>query len=121
MAAVEDFDTGLRPDELDALRPRPVETPWGTMALYVVGRDVRAFQAFCPHMSGPLFAGTLAGSSVTCPWHLWRYSLEDGRLLETPTDTPARGAPLVRCPTRVGARGTIVLGSPARPSNDPSA
>ncbi|HVS19290.1 MAG TPA: Rieske 2Fe-2S domain-containing protein [Planctomycetota bacterium] len=76
------FDTGLRPEDLDPERPRLFESPWGTLALYTVEREVLAAQAFCPHLQGPLFQGTLSGATITCPWHQWRYDLRTGRRLD---------------------------------------
>jgi len=113
MTTPSEHDTGLKPADLDADRPRPVETPWGTLALYVVDGVPRAFEAFCPHMEGPLFAGSIADGIVTCPWHGWRYSLADGRRVdaEGPADGPGARA-LVRAEVRVSAAGTLVLRAP---------
>ena len=117
MAASEAFDTGLFPGEIDPARPRPIETPWGTIALYRVGGRIVCGQAFCPHLQGPLFQGTLsslgARHSVTCPWHGWRFDLESGWRLDGPASDPWRRAALVRCEVRASARGTILLHRPA--------
>jgi len=111
-AADETFDTGLSPDDLDPERPRPILTPWGTLALYRVGTAVWAVQAFCPHLDGPLFEGTLSGGTITCPWHRWRYDLATGERVDALR--PAVSEPLVRCDVRVGPEGTVVLARPAR-------
>jgi nitrite reductase/ring-hydroxylating ferredoxin subunit len=106
----EAFDTGLRPEDLDPARPEPVEAPWGSFALYYVRGEWRAWQSFCPHMQAPLFGGTLTEDSVTCPWHLWRYSLLTGEFLDAPEDddTPERGC-MARAGVELGASGTLVL------------
>jgi len=110
------FDTGLRPEDLDPERPRPVESPWGTLALYLVEGEVLAAEAFCPHLQGPLFQGTLSGSTVTCPWHLWRYELRSGRRVDAacppfgPDARPIRTYRVERTPA-----GTLAL-RPARPA-----
>jgi nitrite reductase/ring-hydroxylating ferredoxin subunit len=112
----DEHDTGLAPDAIDPERPRVVETPWGTMALFSRGDEVLCVQAFCPHLGGPLFQGTLQGDTVTCPWHLWRFDLRSGERVdpERPDSGPdARG--LARCAVRRSARGTLVLGRPAQP------
>ncbi len=107
------FDTNLRPDELDPERPRPITTPWGTMALYVNQREVLCIQAFCPHLEGPLFEGSVADGAVTCPWHTWRFDLRSGRRIG-PFGAPWPGRDRVqRCAVTLGARGTIVLAPPA--------
>ncbi len=40
----------------------------------------------CAHAGGPLGDGKLAGSTVTCPYHGWKYDVTTGRCL---TDTSA--------------------------------
>jgi nitrite reductase/ring-hydroxylating ferredoxin subunit/uncharacterized membrane protein len=42
----------------------------------------------CSHMGGPLSEGRLEGDSVRCPWHGSRFSLEDGRVLDSPATFP---------------------------------
>lgn len=107
-ALPEEFDTGLRPADIDPERPRPIETPWGSFALYRLGNEVLASQSFCPHLEGPLFQGTLAGDTVTCPWHGWRFSLRTGERVAAPAG--ARESPkLERLEVSLGPSGTLVL------------
>ncbi len=106
------FDTGLTPSELNPARPKLVETPWGTMALYVIEGEVLCAAAFCPHLEGPLFEGTLSGTTVTCPWHQWRYDLRSGQRI-TLFGLPLGGDRLVRCGVEYDQRGAIVLLAPA--------
>ena len=126
MSSPLEFDTGLRAEELDPERPRPIETPWGTMALYVLTAaegaqvEVVCSQAFCPHLEGPLFQGTVAVEqvegeprhTVTCPWHRWRYDLCDGRRLVPPTGSEPPEDPLVHCRVGRSERGTVLLHRP---------
>ncbi len=114
-----EHDTGLRPEEIDPEHPRAIETPWGAFALFRRGGTLRCVQAFCPHLEGPLFEGTLSGDEVTCPWHRWRFSLASGERLDAPTGpeplAPARpDQRLSRLAVRTSARGTIVLVGPPR-------
>lgn len=37
----------------------------------------------CPHASGNLSAGEVAGRSVTCPVHQWKFSLDTGYCVGT--------------------------------------
>ena len=108
-----EFDTGLPAAEIDPQRPLPVATPWGTVALYVIEGELCAYEAFCPHMLGPLFAGSIAdGRAVTCPWHAWRYDLRDGARIddECPADGEEARA-LERYDVRVSEQGTVVVSS----------
>jgi len=107
------FDTGVRPEELDAECPHPLVTPWGDFALHTVEGRVIAAQSFCPHMDGPLFEGSLAGDVMTCPWHSWRFSLTSGACLDAGAQDCADVTPLARCPVSVGPEGTFVLGRPS--------
>ncbi len=105
-----EFDTGVFAADIDPAHPVPADTPWGTVALYALEGEVRAFEAFCPHMLGPLFAGSIADGVVTCPWHAWRYSLDDGTRVDD--ERPAEGPearPLKRFGVRTSPRGTVVV------------
>ncbi len=106
------FRTGLTARELDAARPKLVETPWGTMALYLIEGEVLCAAAFCPHLEGPLFEGTLSGATVTCPWHQWRFDLRSGQRI-TLFGLPLGGERLVRCGVEHDERGEIVLLAPS--------
>ena len=108
------FDTRLTPSEVDASRPEPIETPWGSFAIFSVSGRLRAVQSFCPHMQGPLFQGTIAGETVTCPWHEWRFSLANGKRLDLEGRELPGGAMLRFLEARVGPEGTILL-SPGEP------
>jgi nitrite reductase/ring-hydroxylating ferredoxin subunit len=105
------FDTRLSPAEIDPSRPEPIETPWGSFAIFSLGSRLVAVQSFCPHMQGPLFQGTLAGESLTCPWHEWRFSLATGKRLD-PEGHELGGSTLEFLETSVGPSGTILLSRP---------
>ena len=49
------------------------------------GQRIYAIAETCAHLGAPLSEGKLEGTSVRCPWHGSRYSLEDGRVLEAPS------------------------------------
>ena len=110
----EEFDTGLAREDLDPERPLPIDTPWGSFALYVIDGEVLASQSFCPHLQGPLFQGTIAGDTVVCPWHQWRFSLRTGERIDPLGAFRRRADALALCAVRVGERGTLVLRAPQR-------
>lgn len=102
------FDSGLRPDQLTKDRATPVETPWGIFAIYQTQSGPKAAQAFCPHMDGPLFEGTLGEDSVTCPWHQWRFDLTTGACLDSPKNEGCEAK--IQClRTDTGPNGTLLL------------
>ncbi|MEM7476162.1 MAG: nitrite reductase small subunit NirD [Planctomycetota bacterium] len=45
-----------------------------------------AIDDFCPHQGASLAEGFIEAETcaVACPWHFWRFSLEDGRWLDNP-------------------------------------
>lgn len=59
----------------------------GSLVVYAGGREVALFRVdgrvyaldnACLHVGGPLAEGFIEDGCVTCPWHEWRYRLEDG-------------------------------------------
>ncbi len=54
------------------------------IALFLSGGRYFAIDDDCPHQGASLSKGRVDGCSVTCAWHGWRYSLEDGRWLDNP-------------------------------------
>ncbi len=48
------------------------------IALFNLGNRFAAVQNACPHQGGPLCDGILAGTTVVCPLHNWRFDLETG-------------------------------------------
>ncbi len=107
------FDTGLRPEQLRPDRGAPVETPWGIFAIYQTKSGPKAARAFCPHMDGPLFEGSVTESaegndSITCPWHQWRFDLTTGACLDSPKNEGCEAK--IQC-LRVdtGPNGTLLL------------
>ena len=62
----------------------------------------------CPHKAGPLADGIVTGTSVVCPLHTWKISLEDGRV-QRPSGSMDQG--VTAYPARVEA-GVVVVGVP---------
>lgn len=48
------------------------------IALGYVDGDLVAFDAFCPHMRGPMVRAETDGKIVSCPLHGWRFDLAEG-------------------------------------------
>ncbi len=51
------------------------------IALFRVGGTVYAIENACPHEGNPLVEGDVAGTMLTCAYHLWRFDLETGACL----------------------------------------
>ena len=69
----------MRAGELRDGEGRVVEVDGRWLALFRIGDDHFAIDNACPHMAGPLGAGTLDGCVVTCPLHYWRIDVRTGR------------------------------------------
>ena len=62
------------------------------VALFRVDHAVYAVENACPHAGNPLVEGDLAGTTLTCVYHLWRFDLETGACLSG--EEPARTYPV---------------------------
>jgi nitrite reductase/ring-hydroxylating ferredoxin subunit len=67
--------------------------PGQGQAFAVAGRMVAVFNEdgkfsaiddFCPHMGASLAGGYLEKGIVACPWHAWRFCVDDGRWCDNP-------------------------------------
>ena len=50
-----------------------------SIAIFNIEGTFHAIEGLCPHAGAPLADGYLEGTVVICPWHAWRFDLEDGR------------------------------------------
>ncbi|HET9112768.1 MAG TPA: nitrite reductase small subunit NirD [Burkholderiales bacterium] len=65
--------------DIPSLGSRVVQTEQGDIAVFrTAGDRVFALRDRCPHKGGPLSQGIVAGTTVTCPLHGWKISLESG-------------------------------------------
>jgi nitrite reductase/ring-hydroxylating ferredoxin subunit len=58
-----------------------VEADGRRVAVFLAGGRAYAVDAACPHEGNPLVHGDVAGSVLTCAYHLWRFDLETGACL----------------------------------------
>ena len=57
----------------------------GTMvAIFLSDGEYKAISDFCPHMGASMADGYVEANSVTCPWHAWRFCIDDGQWLDNP-------------------------------------
>jgi nitrite reductase (NADH) small subunit len=48
------------------------------IAIFNLGERFLAIDNICPHKGGPLADGIVSGTTVICPLHAWKLSLETG-------------------------------------------
>ena len=61
-----------------------VDEAW--IGLFLSGGTVYAVDAMCPHAGANLAKGDVCDGVVSCPVHLWRFRLSDGRYLDADAD-----------------------------------
>lgn len=82
--------------DLQQATPKVVRASNRVVALVRIDDDVYAVDAFCPHWAGPLGEGTVSVSrrEIICPWHRFRFSLEDGRCVASNNRPPVQTFPV---------------------------
>ena len=58
---------------------REVAAAGRVVALFNVDGKLYAVDGVCPHAGGPLGAGSLQDTVVTCPWHGWQFDVTTGQ------------------------------------------
>jgi nitrite reductase (NADH) small subunit/3-phenylpropionate/trans-cinnamate dioxygenase ferredoxin subunit len=82
--AVAMYHTVARVGEIAEGRGIPVEINGRVIAVFLDEGRYYAIDDACPHEGAPLCDGIVFDKTVTCTWHGWRFSLEDGRWLDSP-------------------------------------
>ena len=75
-----------------------VEHTGRELAVFLLGEPPRVVVTdnACPHAGGNLSGGEVDGTVVTCPWHEWRFDLEQGVCTNSPLARLVRYASEVR-------------------------
>jgi nitrite reductase/ring-hydroxylating ferredoxin subunit len=68
-----------------------VDTEAGPVAVFLVDGRPFAVANRCPHEGNPLVLGNVAGTTLQCTFHQWRFDLETGACLHG--DRPATTYP----------------------------
>lgn len=77
-------------DELPPGAGRLVEIDGKQIALFNVDGVFHAVEDNCLHAGGPLHQGALDGTTVTCPYHEWRFDVATGACEMNPLVSLAR-------------------------------
>ena len=76
-----DYSDVLGADEIADGTMTYVEVGDGPLLLARLGETYFASQAYCPHLHGHLWQGSLQGTVVTCPRHGSQFDLTDGHVV----------------------------------------
>jgi nitrite reductase (NADH) small subunit/3-phenylpropionate/trans-cinnamate dioxygenase ferredoxin subunit len=90
------YHTVARVGEIVEGRGLAVEIDGRPIAVFLDGGKYYAIDDHCPHQGAPLSDGIVFDCSVTCSWHGWRFSLDDGRWLDSPRSRTRVGTYPVR-------------------------
>jgi nitrite reductase/ring-hydroxylating ferredoxin subunit/uncharacterized membrane protein len=78
----------LESTELIEGKPRRVPAGIAQVMVYRTGDRIYALANRCSHRGGPLHKGQVDDATITCPWHLSTFSLEDGSIVRGPATAP---------------------------------
>jgi nitrite reductase (NADH) small subunit/3-phenylpropionate/trans-cinnamate dioxygenase ferredoxin subunit len=78
------YQTVARVGDVPEGQGRAFEVDGRMIAVFLDEGQFYAIDDTCPHQGAPLSDGIVCDKSVTCTWHGWRFSLEDGRWLDSP-------------------------------------
>ncbi|MCI0458453.1 MAG: Rieske 2Fe-2S domain-containing protein [Gemmataceae bacterium] len=81
---MSEFQTLCRLGELTEGEGKTFEVSGKLIALFLTEGRCHALDDVCPHMGASLSGGWVENGTVTCPWHAWRFRLEDGAWCSAP-------------------------------------
>jgi nitrite reductase (NADH) small subunit/3-phenylpropionate/trans-cinnamate dioxygenase ferredoxin subunit len=79
-----EYKTVCRVGELTEGEGKTVQVGKKLVALFLWEGQYLAIDDFCPHMGASLSGGYVENGVVTCPWHAWRFRLQDGAWADNP-------------------------------------
>lgn len=77
-----EFVKVARFQEIPTEKGRVIEVEGKEIALFRSDGSVYAIDNLCLHEGGPLGHGPVKDGIVTCPWHLWRFDVRTGAMVE---------------------------------------
>lgn len=80
----ETYHTVANVGEIPEGEGRAFEVDGTMIAVFRDKGEYFALEDSCPHQGAPLSDGMVCDKTVTCSWHGWRFSLDDGRWLDSP-------------------------------------
>lgn len=81
---MSDFQTVCRVDEVKEGEGKTVKVGHKLVAVFLHQGEFFALDDLCPHMGASLSGGHVENGTVICPWHAWRFRLNDGAWADAP-------------------------------------
>jgi len=85
---IADWTPVLDDEALPEGQPKRVVVEGTNVLLYREAGMTYALANRCSHRGGPLHKGKVGQGTVTCPWHLSTFRLEDGSIVRGPATAP---------------------------------
>jgi nitrite reductase (NADH) small subunit/3-phenylpropionate/trans-cinnamate dioxygenase ferredoxin subunit len=79
-----EFKTVCRVGDIAEGEGKTVVVGQKLIALFLADGQYQAINDVCPHMGASLSGGYVENGIVTCPWHAWRFRLNDGAWADNP-------------------------------------
>ena len=80
-------------EEIPDGRSRRVKVGKWDISVFRIDEDVYAIKDTCPHQDVSLSTGTIDGTVLTCPGHVWKFDLRDGQCVDGDTEIRAKTFP----------------------------
>lgn len=80
-----EFVKVARLQEIPMEKGKVIQVEGKEIALFRSEGSVYAIDNLCLHEGGPLGHGPVKDGIVTCPWHLWRFDVRTGAMVEAPS------------------------------------
>lgn len=81
---MSEFQTVARVGDIPAGEGRAFVVSGRMVAVFFTDGKYTAIDDTCPHMGASLATGYVEDGGVTCPWHAWRFCVNEGTWLDNP-------------------------------------
>ena len=75
---MDEWIEALRSSEVRERFAKGVRVEGNAIAVFRAAGKLYAFRDRCPHQSAPISGGSVKNGEFICPYHGWRFKLEDG-------------------------------------------
>ena len=82
---MSDYETVGRVEDFEQGKGQAIPVNGRMIAVFRTGDDFYAIDDLCPHMGASLAEGYVdEDNTVACPWHAWRFRIQDGTWCDNP-------------------------------------
>lgn len=81
---MQEFTTVAKTGDIPEGEGRAYAVNGRMVAVFNTEKGFYAIDDFCPHMGASLAGGWVEDGTVSCPWHAWRFCVNDGTWTDNP-------------------------------------